>query len=372
MEKLFTEFSPVSKREWRNKVKKDLKGRPIDGLNWPFEGAEFSPFFHADDLKPPPSAIPDQRADNSWEIGEAIIVNKDYKKANEIALQALEGGCTLLSFTFRNLPDSKGFQVLLNKIQLELIRIHFSIDEKDLEEYIALFQEFIYINELDISKISGSFEVDKPIDHYNELVKIRSRFTSFYVFCIEKSSVAQAEKINPICAELAAILFDINFILKKVGKDAGQVKKIAQSIKVKTFLTDDYFANISKLRALRLLVQNVFNAYLSDTISIPIEVVIRPENPENDPNYNIIKANAQAMTAVVGGADRIFISFSNHHGNPERTTFSRRIARNINHLLNLESHMTRVKDPASGSYFIEEMTQHICKTSWIIFQKLIE
>ena len=69
---LFNDFDKVTKAQWLEKVTKDLKGKPLESLNWSVEGIEFTPFYHGEDaLNANP--ITDGRSDNSWEIGERIV-----------------------------------------------------------------------------------------------------------------------------------------------------------------------------------------------------------------------------------------------------------------------------------------------------------
>ena len=46
------------------------------------------------------------------------------------------------------------------------------------------------------------------------------------------------------------------------------------------------------------------------------------------------------------------------------TSFTRRVARNLQHLLKMESYLDRVVDPAAGSYYIEELTIRMVEHCW--------
>ena len=89
-ENLFKEFPQISEKEWLEKVEKDLKGRAIKELDWHIsENIEIAPFYHSLDHIP---SVPANKAkNNTWEIGEDILVN-DPKIANEQLLKALESG----------------------------------------------------------------------------------------------------------------------------------------------------------------------------------------------------------------------------------------------------------------------------------------
>ena len=46
---MFSDFNKVTKAEWLEKVTKDLKGKPLESLNWEVEGLTMTPFYHSDD-----------------------------------------------------------------------------------------------------------------------------------------------------------------------------------------------------------------------------------------------------------------------------------------------------------------------------------
>ena len=84
----------------------------------------------------------------------------------------------------------------------------------------------------------------------------------------------------------------------------------------------------------------------------------------------MIKAATQTMAAAIGGADLIYVLPADYQQKGESTSFSRRIARNVQHLLQMESHLDQVIDPAAGSYYIERLTRHLCEEAWQEFQHI--
>ena len=130
-------------------------------------------------------------------------------------------------------------------------------------------------------------------------------------------------------------------------------------------LGDSYFLNIAKIRALKLLWQQVLSAWNIQQNSISnIEVHLTTITQTEDENYNKIKSTAQAMAAVIGGANRLYIYPSDEFKDDLGTPFAQRIALNIQHLLQLESYLDRVIDPAAGSYYIENLTDLLAKNAW--------
>ena len=151
MSNLFPEFSKKTKAEWLTKIEKDLKGKPLDSLDWsPFEGLTMTPFFHAEDLEGAHQPLTNERENNSWEIGEIVHVN-DVKKANTQALEALEGGVAAIGFTF---PEESPFpkeelafeelSELLEGIQHEYISTNFYFKNSGVpKNFVEVFHEVI-------------------------------------------------------------------------------------------------------------------------------------------------------------------------------------------------------------------------------------
>ena len=74
------------------------------------------------------------------------------------------------------------------------------------------------------------------------------------------------------------------------------------------------------------------------------------------------------MAAALGGADRLVLRAANLGAGEASTSFSRRIARNVQHLLKMESYLDRVQDPAAGSYYIETLSNQFAEKAWKVFQ----
>ena len=70
-----------------------------------------------------------------------------------------------------------------------------------------------------------------------------------------------------------------------------------------------------------------------------------------------------ALAGILGGATRLTV-FPANSNTEQASGFTRRIARNVQHLLELESHLGKVVDPAAGSYYIEKLTGEIAEKAW--------
>ncbi len=146
------------------------------------------------------------------------------------------------------------------------------------------------------------------------------------------------------------------------GRDIDQV---AQGIRFVFAIGSNYFFEIAKLRAARMLWARAVSAFLPrDESSCLMKVhacTALCNKSIYDPFANVLRATTEAMAAVIGGCDSLEVrSFR----------FSDRLAINIQRLVHEESHLDRVADPAGGSYYVEWLTDALAKQGWSLFQQV--
>ncbi|MZE69124.1 methylmalonyl-CoA mutase subunit beta, partial [Streptomyces sp. SID5789] len=135
--------------------------------------------------------------------------------------------------------------------------------------------------------------------------------------------------------------------------------------------TADQFLTIAKLRAARRLWARVAEvcgaprqgAQLQHAVTSPVMMTRR------DPWVNMLRTTVAALAAGTGGADAVTVlPFDHALGLPD--AFARRIARNTSTVLIEESHLTRVIDPAGGSWYVERLTDELAHAAWTFFQDI--
>lgn len=360
---MFSDFNKVTKAEWLEKVTKDLKGKPLESLNWEVEGLTMTPFYHSDDAINA-NPITQNRSDNSWEIGERIVIqNENYTAANQQTLEALAKGANALCFVLDESPTQAELLTLLNGVQLEWISTHFQANTW--KQLMANFVAVIGKKAQNAAEVNCSFNI-KNNDFFTDIETFKT-----YVEQLPKGKFLTIDVANEtsITESLAKAISEGNDLLALLNNNGFELSETHQFIQFAIGLNDQYFPSVAKVRALKTLWQQVLTAWNTDLKAIPnIEVHLTENAQTNDENYNKIKATTQAMSAVIGGANRLYIYPSDSFKNENGTTFSRRIALNVQHLLQQESYLNRVVDPSAGSYFIEELTEKIAEKAWGIFQ----
>ena len=141
-------------------------------------------------------------------------------------------------------------------------------------------------------------------------------------------------------------------------------------LRLRLAVGSDYFMEIAKLRAARLLLTRVAAAYGVDDAPVFIHASTSRWNKTTyDPHTNMLRVTAEAFAAVVAGVDALHIGpYDEITGRTDE--FSRRIARNIHIILREECGLDRVIDPAGGSNYIEWLTDQVAAKAWSLFQEI--
>ncbi len=152
-----------------------------------------------------------------------------------------------------------------------------------------------------------------------------------------------------------------------------KIDDCASKIRFSFNIGSDYFPEIAKLRAARLLWSVIVNGFGPETVesaAMEIHCVTDVLNKKTDDLHsNILRTQAEAMAAILGGTDSLTVEpFDSLLRQPN--DFSERIARNQQLILKEEAYFGKVADPSAGSYYIENLTHLIADNSWKLFLEL--
>ena len=145
-----------------------------------------------------------------------------------------------------------------------------------------------------------------------------------------------------------------------------------EQIAFRVAVNADEFLAIARVRALRRLwarVGEVLGVDEVDRGAIQHAVTSWRMISKDDPWVNLLRATVGTFSAAVGGAETITVlPHDTAYGLP--TSFSRRIARNIQLVTAEESHVGRVKDPAGGAWVFESLTEQLAEKAWARVQEI--
>ena len=171
--------------------------------------------------------------------------------------------------------------------------------------------------------------------------------------------------------ELAAIIATATFYMRYLEQSDLDIFEIINRLTLTVSADTDFFGSIAKLRALRLLWGNICAALKQDKIVTPF---IHAEGSERyfslaDPWVNMLRATMSTLAAGIGGADVVTALPCTSIAESDNL-LTRRVARNTQVILQEESHIGQVMDPAGGSWYVETLSESLASKSWSLFQSI--
>ena len=397
-EKLFTEFQAPTTQEWLDKIEVDLKGADFQKrLVWRTnEGFNVQPFYRREDLKDlkTPDALPgefpfvrgNKKDSNEWYVRQNIKVD-DPKEANKKALDILNKGINSLGFQFSgDLVSKETVETLLDGIYCDIVEVNFATCPKHSVELAEILVGFFQNKGYDKKKVVGSIEFDPMakivmkgkdvtpvLEIAPKLVETLKDYPNFR--CIAVSSDALNNAGAYIVQELGYALAWGNEYLQQLVDAGVDVDLAAKSIKFNMGVSENYFMEIAKFRAARLLWAQIVKQYEPKCDCACKMVVNATTSYYNqtlfDSYVNLLRSQTEAMSAALGSVHSMVVTpFDAPY--EEATDFSERIARNQQLLIKEESHFDRIVDPSAGSYYIEHLTDALAQQAWKIFLKVEE
>lgn len=361
---LFTEFDPISSKQWKQKIQFELKGEDYnDTLIWNSpENIKVKPFYNQEDLQ---ENLPVNQNSNGFKICQNIFVF-DIEKSIERALESIERGAESVVFTIEN--EEIDVAKLLKKLPLETCEIYFnlnfiSIDYISKIETIAKSRKAkIYCNLDPIGQLAkeGNWFKTQEKDNFETLNLISKQVSQSSIISIN-SSLYQNAGAN-IVQELAYSLAHANEYLNRISN-------FNQPIVFKISVGTNYFFEIAKLRAYRMLFDTIAKEYLSN---LECHLIVTPTKRNKtiyDYNVNMLRTTTECMSAIIGGADAIanLPYDALYHKDNE---FGDRIARNQLLILKNESYFDKVNNPADGTYYIESLTNQLAEKALVLFKDI--
>lgn len=375
----FSEFPAVSTEEWEAIISRDLKGADYkETLLWKTgEGIDVLPIYRSEHLNNLPHLNSTSNdATGDWDIKEYIKA-ATAEQANKQALDALEKGASGLFFDIPAdaISSEKDVSNLFKDILLDIIKVHFS-PQAISEGSKSALNAFIKNSGFDGTQlfISTLFDPFEQAIHTGTLLSkeeieqtLLSRLSD-YGPALGVHAAGYGNKGATIVQQLAFALATAHEYLAHANKD--QITDIAKSIHFNFSVSSSYFPEIAKLRAFRILWQQILNTYELNRIESYVSVETALWNKSTmDANNNILRGTTEAMSAAIGGCNAIMVRpfdelYKEHNG------FSQRIARNIQHILLEESYLNKVSDPSQGSYYLEVITDALAQKAWSLFQEI--
>ena len=391
-ERLFSEFAPTTTEAWKEKAVSDLKGADYEKkLVWKTnEGFSVQPFYRQEDIASlaTTAALPgefpyvrgNKKDNNEWLIRQNIEV-ADFAEANAKARQAIERGVTSVCFSIKGkMLSAEGIATLLEGI-CTCVELNFCTCQGKCLQLADILVDYFTAKGYDLATLRGSINYDpvnkliskgKEIGEYADGMKVLvEKMAALPKYkCVAVNALSLNNAGSYISQELGYALAWGNEYLNAMVEAGVPVERAAKAMKFNFGISSNYFMEIAKFRAARMLWATIVKQYEPKCDCACMMKTHAETSTFNmtlfDAHVNMLRTQTEAMSAAVAGVDSITVCpFDKTYETPDE--FAERIARNQQLLLKEECHLDKIVDPAAGSYYIETLTASIAKQAWELF-----
>ena len=361
---LFSEFDPISSKQWKQKIQFELKGEDYnDTLIWNSpENIKVKPFYNQDDLQ---ENLPVNPNENGFKICQNIF-DFDLEKSIERALESIERGAESIIFTIEN--ETINVTKLLDKLPLETCEIYFNLS----------FISINYISKIETIAKSRNAKIYCNLDPIGQLAKDGNWFKTHEKDNFETLNLISKQVSNSSIISINSSLYqnaganmvqELAYSLAHANEYLNRITTFNQPIVFKISVGTNYFFEIAKLRAYRILFNSIAKEY---NPNLECHLVVTPTKRNKtiyDYNVNMLRTTTECMSAIIGGADAIanLPYDALYHKDNE---FGDRIARNQLLILKNESYFDKVNNPADGTYYIESLTHQLAEKALVLFKDI--
>ncbi|MDR1667345.1 MAG: methylmalonyl-CoA mutase family protein [Bacteroidales bacterium] len=396
--RLFSEFPPVSAEQWEEQIAIDLKGADYDKkLVWrTAEGIAVRPYYRSEHLAgleyldAVPASFPyvrgkQQDTSGRWRVRQDIGVKEGQESVSNIkALDALAKGADEIGFSICGREKIREVNVpaLLAGICSGAHPVHFYAGISALPVLESFLKDAetkksgrngvkgaVFFDPLGRLAYSGSFygKSEFPLDMILQLFETAKDTKDFKLIGVEAAHFQNAGAT--LVQELAyALSMGAEYLTRLT--DAGlKAEEVAGRIQFKFAIGSNYFMEIAKIRAMRLLWANIVKAYTpkEEAACATIHAETADWNiTVYDPYVNLLRSTSETMSAAIAGVDSMTVQpFDSAFRRPD--ALSERIARNQQIILQEEAGFGKIVDPAAGSYYVENLTASMADHAWKLF-----
>ncbi|KON87120.1 methylmalonyl-CoA mutase [Sporosarcina globispora] len=382
-------FPHQTNEDWEQSAEKALKGKSIESLSLnTYENINLKPLYSKEDQKTGgvsqyPGAEDFRRGSNAagylseeWKVAQKISASSSEELADKL-LAAIKKGQTALAFEPEQLKNPEKISLAVGELYE---KYPFSVDA-------GRNQHLLIAGLGTVEKVSGYIaadplaiaaadklndrSIDELYENLNETMSMAAENLPNLKTIMVNSAVYHnggSNAVQELAFALAAGVNHLQYLLDK-GKS---IEKILSKMVFKFAVGSNFFMEIAKLRAARVLWGKVAEAFGAEGDSK--KMVIASETSfftksAYDSYVNMLRAGNEAFAAVLGGVQYLHVS---PYNDPERvqSPFSERIARNTHLILREEAHLLKVSDPAGGSWYVEHLTNELIDKAWELFLEI--
>jgi methylmalonyl-CoA mutase len=411
------DFEETSYEDWKQMAEKDLAGIPIERLKTrTYEGIYLKFIYTQDDIKnlDQLSNKPGYKnflrgtktggyLDKPWLIAQEIpyVIPKDFNNALRFDLSKGQSAIKILLNKASQKSNDVNKEIEPPGVYIQNLNdINNVFENIDITNFpvfvqtgfstlgfLILFVSYAKEKGIDLNKIKGAFESDPfdfaiseghlpiPVDKVFDEMSLVTKWTLKNIPNLKTIGVSSLNYHNAGANSVQELAFSLSTAveyIKQMLERGLKIDEIASNIRFTFGIGSLFFVEVAKIRAARMLWAKIIEAFSGNEDSQKIDIHAHTSFTNQtvfDPYVNLLRTTTEAFSAITGGVDSMHTNFFDESfRTPDE--FSRRIARNTQIILNEESHLNQIIDPAGGSYYVESLTDEVAKKSWALFQEI--
>ncbi len=401
----FNEFAPADYTAWRAAAEKTLKGADFEKklTTKTFEGIVLQPIYNEQDVQET-SALPGQPGyrrgvfASGYEAAPCqnlpYVTEGNPQRANIAIRTALENGadgvriilhsCALGALENTNnegvcVLTKEDVQALFSGIDLSTCQIHIAAGASVLPLLALLAQANLPLAQLrgfvladPLGSLASCGRTPRALDAlYDEMV-LAIAFAKAQapgLRTVQCSDAPFAAAGADSVSQLAYTMAELSEYLEALTTRGVPIDEAAQSICLNLSVGADFFMEMAKLRAARVLFGHIVQAYGGSSEAQKAHIVAQNSTFNKtlyDPYVNVLRTSTEAFSAMMGSAEALSIlPFDARLGQSDEQ--ATRLARNIPIILRDEFDLFSPVDPAGGSWYVETLTNQVIEASFELF-----
>lgn len=385
---LAKDFPAVSREDWRTLVDKALKGAAFDEtlVYTTYDDIRVEPLYTAEQAEPAPLLA---RNALGWDICQ-FCDEAEPEAANKAILTDLVGGVTSTLLQLAA-PGQLGLALEVEALKQALSGVDPALAAvwlrpgSGFEPAAKALTEAARQLGADPDQLQGGFGadplgalartggLDRPLDNaLTAMAELAERTVNDYprIRAVSADATVYHDAGASEGQELACLLSTTVAYLRAMEKSGVRIDHAFGELAYVLAADADLLLTVAKFRAARLLLTRIAEACGVKEPRIALHAVSsRRMLSRRDANNNMLRLTLACAGAALGQADIITVlPFTWPLGRPDALT--RRVARNTQIILQEESFLGGVLDPARGSWAIESLTAQLSAKAWEAFQTI--
>jgi len=353
------QFNQVNDAHWREVAVESLRGLPFEKLiTKTLEGIDIQPLYTKEQTKEDLGArqgellnsIRAGKTSSDWTVAQRTYTTDGSQFVKEVK-EAIDKGNEAIVYDGRQEVTWSDAD-LAALAELAILYPVYALNVSEEDSFIKMYD---LIEEQDRKKVTGAFIGAGELPEGFHLVRTAVADTT-------EAHLKGADIVTELALTLAQAA--------ELISDYRSFTQFENQFFARFAIDTQFFMEIAKIRAFRVLWQTFANAYGHEKASrVPVysETSLRSFS-KLDPYVNLLRAGNEAFSAVLGGTD--ILTVHPHNVVADITPAGIRHARNIQLVIKSETYVDYVIDPAGGSYFVDSLTNEMVEKAWDLFLEI--